>query len=127
MKTRMRARNASVAIELFPTRGDKSVRCQAIRGKLALSPAVVPTHAEWWADVRAELLSFPGAGKHDDAADALGLCGQILDRMSSPHVPTPKEPRKTIVIGGPSTATLLDVFEENERFRKRHGGVERIK
>ena len=32
------------------------------------------------ADLRAELLSFP-AGKHDDQVDALGLVGQLLDKM----------------------------------------------
>jgi hypothetical protein len=31
--------------------------------------------------LRAELLSFP-AGKHDDQVDALGLVGQLLDRIS---------------------------------------------
>jgi hypothetical protein len=40
--------------------------------------------------VRAELLSFP-AGKHDDAADALGLIGQVLDRMTAGALPKPPE------------------------------------
>ena len=31
--------------------------------------------APWFADLRAELLSFP-AGRHDDQVDALGLVGQ---------------------------------------------------
>jgi hypothetical protein len=30
--------------------------------------------------LRSELLSFP-AGKHDDQVDALGLVGQLLDKM----------------------------------------------
>jgi predicted phage terminase large subunit-like protein len=116
MKTRMWARNASVAIELFPTRGDKSVRCQAIRGRLALSPAVVPIGAPWWPEMREELLAFPGAGKHDDAADALGLVGQILSLMSTPHVPVPKPPRK-LLSTDPAlcTVSLDDMFEARER------------
>jgi phage terminase large subunit-like protein len=38
----------------------------------------VPTH--WYPAFLSELLNFP-AGKHDDQVDALGLIGQILDRM----------------------------------------------
>jgi hypothetical protein len=64
----------------FPTRGDKSVRAQSIRGRMALDGLYVPTHAAWYPDFRAELLSFP-AGKHDDQCDALGLIGQLLDIM----------------------------------------------
>ena len=44
-----------------------------------------------------ELLSFP-VGVHDDQADALGLVGQLLDKMEagSPLVPnTPKPIGKT--------------------------------
>jgi hypothetical protein len=32
--------------------------------------------------LRAELLSFP-AGRHDDQVDALGLVGQLLDKISA--------------------------------------------
>ena len=43
--------------------------------------AYVPMRAPWYADFRAELLSFP-AGKHDDQVDALGLIGQVLNKMT---------------------------------------------
>jgi hypothetical protein len=46
--------------------------------------------APWFADLRAELLSFP-AGKHDDRVDALGLVGQLLDRISAKQKPKPPE------------------------------------
>jgi hypothetical protein len=46
----------------------------------------VPAGAPWLADFRAELLSFP-AGRHDDQVDALGLIGQLLDRMFVPQPP----------------------------------------
>ena len=59
----------------FPTRGDKAVRAQSIRGSLYL-----PTNKPWAEQLRSELLSFP-AGKHDDQADALGLIGQLLDMI----------------------------------------------
>jgi hypothetical protein len=49
--------------------------------------------APWFADLRAELLSFP-AGKHDEQVDALGLIGQLLDRIGTgqkPELLVPKQ------------------------------------
>jgi len=101
--TRSRARQAFVAREQFPTRGDKAVRAQSIRGRMALEGLYLPESAPWLAELRSELLHFP-AGKHDDQVDALGLIGQLLDVMVSgtkPKVPDqpkftdykPREPR----------------------------------
>jgi predicted phage terminase large subunit-like protein len=78
---RSRERRAFVAREAFPTRGDKAVRAQSIRGRMALDGLYVPIHAAWYPALRSELLSFP-AGKHDDQVDALGLVGQLLDKMT---------------------------------------------
>ena len=72
----------------FPTRGDKSVRAQSIRGRAALNGLYIPADAPWRATLEAELLSFP-AGKHDDIVDALGLVGQLLDVMMPPGKPLP--------------------------------------
>jgi predicted phage terminase large subunit-like protein len=80
LERRMRERNAFVAREQFPTRGDKAVRAQSIRGRMALNGLYVPINAPWYPAFRSELLSFP-AGKNDDQVDALGLIGQLLDRM----------------------------------------------
>ena len=79
---RQRERGAYCFREQFPTRGDKAVRAQSIRGRAALSGIYYQADAPWWPDLRSELLSFP-AGKHDDQVDALGLVGQLLDRMLS--------------------------------------------
>jgi predicted phage terminase large subunit-like protein len=116
MRVRMRARNAYVPTETFPTRGDKSIRATSIRGRLALNPLRVNEQAPYWAACRAEALSFP-VGRTADFCDALGLVGQILDRMSSPHVPTPKPAPKRLVIGDPAatTVTLEDLWEAEER------------
>ena len=123
LRQRQRTRNIYVAMEMFPTKGDKSVRCQSIRGRLAIGGGmVVPTHADWWADVRAELLSFPAAPR-DDVPDALGLIGQILDRMYAPSAPTPPKPPKVLSFEpGKTTLTLSDLFLEEERRSKRGGG-----
>jgi len=88
---RQRERKAYVAREAFPTRGDKGVRAQSIRGRMALEGLYVPTKAPWYPAFRSELLSFP-AGKHDDIVDALGLVGQLLDRMQSGEKPRKPEP-----------------------------------
>jgi predicted phage terminase large subunit-like protein len=77
---RQRERQAYCYREAFPTRGDKSIRAQSIRGRMALEGLYAPFNAPWYPELRSELLSFP-AGKHDDQVDALGLIGQLLDRM----------------------------------------------
>ena len=101
---RMRERQAFVAREQFATRGDKSVRAQSIRGRMALEGLYVPAGAPWLADFRAELLSFP-AGRHDDQVDALGLIGQQLDTMVRPVKVKPKVP------------TMWDRWDREERDR----------
>jgi len=82
LERRMRERHAYVARKQFPTRGDKAVRAQSIRGRMALDGLYVPRYASWYPALRSELLSFP-AGKHDDQVDALGLIGQVLDCMTA--------------------------------------------
>jgi hypothetical protein len=46
--------------------------------------------APWFADLRTELLSCP-AGEHDDQVDALGLVGQLLDKINAGQKPKPPE------------------------------------
>jgi predicted phage terminase large subunit-like protein len=77
---RQRERRAYCVRTPFPTRGDKAVRAQSIRGYMALNGLYVPTDAPWYPAFRAELLSC-WAGKHDDQADMLGLFGQLLDNV----------------------------------------------
>ena len=90
LNRRMRDRRAYVARMDFPTRGDKSVRAQSIRGRMALDGLYIPANASWRADLESEMMSFP-VGKHDDMVDALGLVGQLLDRMISPPEPKPDD------------------------------------
>ena len=105
------ARNKAYCnVELFPTRGDKQVRAQSIRGRMAMGGLYVPASAPWFADFRAELLSFD-AGKHDDIVDALGLVGQLLDRMVPGRVPA--KPKLKYV---PSGYKALDI-DQAESFK----------
>jgi predicted phage terminase large subunit-like protein len=88
---RSRERRAFVARDAFPTRGDKSVRAQSIRGRCALSGLYIAADASFRAILESELLSFP-AGKHDDIPDALGLIGQLLDVLLPPAKPDAERP-----------------------------------
>jgi hypothetical protein len=47
---------------------------------MALRGLRIPKDAPWRAELESELLRFP-AGVHDDQVDALGLVGQLLDKM----------------------------------------------
>ncbi len=86
-------RQAYVYRQQFPTRADKAVRAQSIRGRMASHGLYVPINAKWYPAFRAELMSFP-AGKHDDQVDAIGLVGQLLAEMGVGQ-PLPKdEPKK---------------------------------
>jgi predicted phage terminase large subunit-like protein len=93
LERRMRERRVFTYREAFPTRGDKAVRAQSIRGRMALNGLYIPAGASWYAALRSELLSFP-AGKHDDQVDALGLVGQFLDRMTAGREPIVVTPRR---------------------------------
>jgi predicted phage terminase large subunit-like protein len=83
-------RQAYTCRDQFVSRGDKAVRAQSMRGRMAMLGLYVRQGAPWFADLRAELLSFP-AGKHDDQVDALGLVGQLLDRINAKQKPKPPE------------------------------------
>lgn len=87
---RMLQTGAFVFREQFPTRGDKSVRAQSIRGRLALSGIYARRDAPWLSDLISEMMSFP-VGVHDDQVDALGLVGQLIDKMVKGNVPKKQE------------------------------------
>lgn len=78
---RAKERKAWTTRRSFPTRGDKAVRAQSIRGRSAMGGLHVPETAPWVSDLIQELIAFP-AGRHDDQVDALGLVGQLLDVIS---------------------------------------------
>lgn len=87
---RMIESRSYVAREQFATRGDKAVRAQSIRGRMALQGIYVQRDAPFLTDLVSEMMSFP-VGVHDDQVDALGLVGQLIDRMDMGS--QPKEER----------------------------------
>lgn len=112
LKEQMRKKKAFVHREAFPTRHDKAIRAQSIRGRMAMTSLRVPTHADWYEAFEYELLTF-NAGKHDDQVDALGLVGQLIDKMVAGRSEEEKpEPRPLLGI----EALHIDrLWEEHER------------
>ena len=110
---RARDRKAYTYIRTFPSRHDKSVRAQAIRGRMAVQGLYAPVHASWFPDFFSELLSFP-AGKYDDQVDCLSLIGQMLTHITRGRPPAPPKPIKVLCPDGSGTQegiTLDDLWE----------------
>lgn len=124
---RARERQAFTWRRDFPTRGDKAVRAQSIRGRMAMTGLMVPRGAPWLTDFKNELASFP-AGKHDDQVDALGLVGQLLDLVSNGETQGEEKPKKTDPVYEAnadgtikSNMTVAEQVEAMVRRRKRLG------
>jgi predicted phage terminase large subunit-like protein len=99
----------------FPARGNKQVRATSINGRMGMGKVYFPTAKSWFPELKRELLTFP-AGKTDDQVDAMGLLGQVLDRMISGS-PYSKEKENNKVLSmdrDECTLTLDDLFSENE-------------
>lgn len=113
---RMRERKLYMARKGFPTRGDKTIRCQSIRGRMAMNGLYVPAHASWYSAFKAELMVFPN-GNYDDQADALGLIGQVLDVMvaGAPASLEDKKPKVFSTNPQECTVTLDDLWSFNEK------------
>lgn len=120
LKKRLMERRLYIARKQFPTTGDKEVRAQSIRGRMASMGLRVPVYAPWYEAFKRELLTFP-AGRNDDQVDALGLIGQVLDRMiaGSPQSLPPEKPKVLSTNPELCTVTLSDLFEANEKRGKK--------
>jgi predicted phage terminase large subunit-like protein len=119
IRKRMEERQTYVAMETLPSRHDKSIRAQSIRGRIAIKGLHVPSYADWMPALRGELLSFP-AGKHDDQVDCLSFVGQLIDKMPPGRVP-PDVQKPKVFSTDPSTCTVTlgDLFEDRERRERR--------
>lgn len=89
---RMLETGSFVYREQFPTRGDKAVRAQSIRGRIAMQGLRIARDAPFLADLVSEMMSFP-VGVHDDQVDALGLVGQLIDKMGMGETPEDEKPK----------------------------------
>lgn len=63
----------------------------------------ISASAPWRSDLVSEMMSFP-VGDHDDQVDALGLAGQLLDKMlagrEAKDEKKPVQPTGTVVLQG---------------------------
>lgn len=111
----LRRRQLYVVRAQFPARGDKRTRAQSIRGRMAMDGLYVPTNAPWYPYFKKELMSFD-AGAHDDCVDALGLIGQVLDKMIHGSKPAAGPAKPKVLSTNPEecTVTLTDMFEAHE-------------
>lgn len=118
---RMIETEAFVAREQFPTRGDKAIRAQSIRGRMAMQGLHVPRDALWLSDFTSELMSFP-VGVHDDQCLAEGTLVDMADGTRLPieavrvgdYVSTPDGPSDVIASEVTNEqATVIDVEFSN--------------
>jgi len=126
MRAEMMRRNVYVAMETFPTRGDKQLRCQSLQGRAATSGLFVPMHMDWYPAFQNEWCRFP-ADAHDDIIDAMGLIGQLCDRITPERDPSPpKEPLVLSTDAASCTVTMDDLWREADLVHRRSGSSQRI-
>jgi predicted phage terminase large subunit-like protein len=121
IERRARERRAYTRTTTYPSKHDKSVRAQSIRGRMALEGLYVPAHAHWFPDFLHEVLSFP-ASKHDDQIDCLSLIGQMLTHIVPGRIGAQPKPIKLLTppandprYTGVTIEDLWEVYDDRSR------------
>ena len=96
LQRRAADRGIYVPAKQIPSRHDKSVRAQSIRGRMALHGLHVPTRATWFPEFLAEILSFPPDGT-TIKMDCLSLIGQLTTYITPKAKLTPPRPIKLLM------------------------------
>lgn len=91
LEARIAERRAfGMAVELLSHGNkDKVARSKPIQSWMRRGKVKIPTDAPWYAQMKKELLEFPG-GRHDDIVDAVSYAGQLIDTLETPFVEQPK-------------------------------------
>lgn len=113
---RLRERGLYVVRAPFPSRVDKGIRAQSIRGRMAMNGLYCPFDAPWFPDFKAELMTFPN-GNNDDQVDALSLIGQVLDKMITGSAADTTKEKPKVFSTDPETCTVTmnDMWDANEQ------------
>jgi len=121
---RLMERQLYVVRAQFPSRVDKAIRAQSIRGRMAMGSFYVPVHEPWMPDLKSELMVFPN-GNNDDQVDALSLIGQVLDKMMPGEAPAKPREGAKVFSTDPKTCTVTmdDMWEANSIKRKGSRGL----
>ena len=117
IERRMTERKIPLYRQQFPTRHDKAVRAQAIRGRMSLAGLHVPVRAPWYAAFQQELLTFP-AGKHDDKSTrwaSSARCWRSSCRISDRRSGRPASIRTRTPIGNSRRHAIDHVRARRDR------------
>jgi predicted phage terminase large subunit-like protein len=85
LRKRMREEKCFINIREVIPKKDKSTRARAIQGRMGMGMVFFPAFAEWYADAKNQMLSFP-MSKEDDFVDAMAHIGRGIDMMSRPEI-----------------------------------------
>lgn len=84
LKKRMRERRMYTSIQVLRPITDKLARARALQGRMQQGMVSFNDMAEWYDEVRNEMLRFP-AGVHDDQVDALAWMAQMVVGRQAPQ------------------------------------------
>lgn len=90
LQKRMRERKFYPSLTLLKPVTDKLARARSLQGRMQQRMVRFPPDADWYGEVRQELLRFP-AGAHDDIVDSLAWCAQLAVGSEPPRKPKVKE------------------------------------
>lgn len=76
------------SFEVLQPLTDKMVRAQPLRGRMQAGKVYFDEHADWYEELRKELMRFP-AGKHDDQIDALAWAVRLSLLRQAPKEKAP--------------------------------------
>lgn len=119
LKKRMQERKIfKTWVQDVSEKGDKQMKAQSIRGRMAMGMVRFPKKAPWLAKAKLEILKFDKAG-HDDFVDAISIIGRVLDTLYGAN-PVGNERKSTY----PATGTFAWVKWAAEREKAARRSIE---
>lgn len=91
MNRRQRDRKIYFDLRSIPSMQDKVAKVQSFIARASVGKVYMPKNAPWTERAILQLLALP-AGRHDDAADVLGLFGRAIDQFAPAQLPPAEKP-----------------------------------